>query len=167
MIKPFIGGIALAAALLSSGAAFGHRFHAGMTDVTQNAATGSVEVVHTYMAHDVEALLASLSKGESDLTQPEDEAALRAYMEQRFYMLTADGKRIPLRWIGMSANADTVMVFQEIEKTQVGAIARIHDTVLADVLPNQRNTVNVVGNGARRTLTFMRTAAEQDVPAAK
>ena len=163
MIKHFITAITLAAAVAASGVAQAHRFHAGMTDVTQNTATGSIEIVHTYMAHDMEALLAKLNKEQSDLTQPEDEASLRAYMDQHFQVLDAEGKRIPTRWIGMSAAADTVVVFQEIEKTQVKAIARIHDTVLTDLLPNQRNTVNIVDGGSRRSLTFTRSNTDQNV----
>lgn len=163
MIKQFITAVVLAVAVAASGAAQAHRFHAGMTDVSQNAATGSIEIVHTYMAHDVEALLAKLNKEQSDLTQPEDEASLRAYMEKHFFVLDAEGKRIPTRWIGMSAAADTVVVFQEIEKTPVTAISRIHDTVLTDLLPNQRNTVNVVDGGGRRTLTFTRSNTDQNV----
>jgi hypothetical protein len=163
MIKRFITAMALAAAFAASGMVQAHRFHAGMTDITQNTGTGSVEIVHTYMAHDVEALLEKLNKEQSDLTHPEDEASLRAYMEKHFYVLDADGKRIPTRWIGMSAAADTVVVFQEIEKTQVNAIRRIHDTMLTDLLPNQRNTVNVADGGGRRTLTFTGSSTDQNV----
>lgn len=163
MIKRIFTGALLAAALFAGGTAQAHRFHAGMTDVTQNASTGNVEIVHTYMAHDMEALLAHLSQGPSDLTHPDDEAALRAYMDQHFYVLGADGQRIAVRWVGMSAAADTVVVFQEIEKTQVGTLARIHHAVLADLLPDQLNTVNVVVGGKRKTLTFSRSALEQDV----
>jgi hypothetical protein len=165
MFKSIIRTAVLAAAVLSSSTVFAHRFHAGMTDVSQNARTGSVEIVHAYMAHDLEALLAHLNKGQSDLTQPEDEAALRDYMAQHFYLLTADNKRIPVRWVGMNASADMVLVYQEIEKTQLGKVARIHHTVLTDVLPDQRNTVNMVGDGPRRSFTFGGDAAEQDVSA--
>ena len=165
MFKSIVRTAVLAAAILSSSTAFAHRFHAGMTDVSQNGRTGSVEIVHAYMAHDLEALLAQLNKGQSDLTQPEDEAALREYMARHFYLLTADNKRIPVRWVGMNASADMVLVYQEIEKTQLGKVARIHHTVLTDVLPDQRNTVNMVGDGARRSFTFSGAAAEQDVTA--
>jgi hypothetical protein len=163
MFKSILLAAVLAAAVLASGTAFAHRFHAGMTDVSQNAKTGSIEIVHAYMAHDLEALLAHLNKGQSDLTQPEDEAALREYMAQHFYLLTADNKRIPVRWVGMNASADMVLVYQEVEKAQVGSIARIHHTVLADMLPDQRNTVNIVGDGARRSFTFSASAGEQSV----
>ncbi|HEY1044451.1 MAG TPA: DUF6702 family protein [Telluria sp.] len=163
MFKSIISAAVLAAAALTSGSALAHRFHAGMTDVTQNARTGSVEIVHAYMAHDLEALVAQLNNGQSDLSQPEDEATLRTYMEQHFYLLSADNKRIPVRWVGMNASADMVLVYQEVEKTRLDSIARIHHSVLADVLPDQRNTVNLVGDGERRTLTFATGATEQAV----
>lgn len=167
MLKSILRTAVLAVALLSGGTASAHRFHAGMTDVSQNARTGSVEIVHAYMAHDLEALLAHLNKGQSDLTHPEDEAALREYMAQRFYLLTADNKRIPLRWVGMNASADMVLVYQEVEKTQLGTVARIHHTVLTDLLPDQRNTVNIVGDGPRRSFTFTDSAGEQSVAPAQ
>lgn len=163
MFKSIIRTAVLAAAVLSSSAVFAHRFHAGMTDVSQNARTGSVEIVHAYMAHDLEALLAHLNKGQSDLTRPEDEAALREYMAQHFYLLTADNKRIPVRWVGMNASADMVLVYQEIEKTQLGKVARIHHSVLADLLPGQRNTVNMIGDGVRRSYSFSRSVRELSV----
>lgn len=165
MFKSIASAAILVAAILAGGNASAHRFHAGMTDVTQNARTGSIEIVHAYMAHDLEALLAHLNKGQSDLTQPEDEAALRDYMAQRFYLVSADNKRIPLRWVGMNASADMVLVYQEVEKTKLGAVARIHHTVLTDLLPDQRNTVNMVGEGQRRSYTFSHDAGEQDVAA--
>ena len=163
MFKSIIATAVIVAATLSSGTASAHRFHAGMTDVSQNARTGSVEIVHAYMAHDLEALLAHLNKGQSDLTQPEDEAALREYMAQHFYLLSADNKRIPLRWVGMNASADMVLVYQEAEKTGLATVARVHHTVLTDLLPDQRNTVNIVGDGPRRSFTFSHDAGEQPV----
>ena len=54
----FIARCAGAAVLACACAlALAHNFHAGITDISHNERTGSLEVVHTYMAHDVEALL--------------------------------------------------------------------------------------------------------------
>ncbi len=58
-----------AALLLCSAAAFAHRFHAGITDISFNARTGNTEIVHTYMTHDVEALLANLYGRQFDLNE--------------------------------------------------------------------------------------------------
>lgn len=145
-----------------AGTASAHRFHAGITDVTHNPRSGSIEIVHTYMGHDIEPLVAGLAGRQADLTQPEDEAALRAYMEQHFYLLAADGKRLPAKWVGMSADADSVVVYQEVPATPLSAVARIHDSVLMDTLPGQQNTVNIATT-PRATLSFDRSRQEQAV----
>jgi len=151
------GTVRLALALLLCGAcafAQAHRFQAGLAEISFNHNSGSVEVVHTYMAHDIEALLAGIAGRQVDLSQPEDEAMLRAYVEQRFYLQGTDGARLPLKWVGMQAGVDSVVVYQELEKTALAQVALVHDEVLSDVLPRQANTVNINTDGAVRSLTF-------------
>jgi hypothetical protein len=156
---------AVLAALLafSCMAAQAHRFHFGITDVSFNAKTGSTEIVHTYMAHDVEALLANLYQRQFDLTQPEDEAVLRKYVEKRFWVQAADKTRLPLRWVGMTADAQRVMIYQEIENTPLSKTALVHDEVLVDFLPEQSNTLNFSENGIIRTMTFDQKNIDQGV----
>lgn len=150
-----------AALLLCSALAGAHRFHAGITDISFNARTGSTEIVHTYMAHDVESLLANLYGRQVDLNDPDDQALLRKYVEGRFWMLGQDQARLPLRWVGMTADAERVQVFQEIEQTPLWKAAAIHDDVLVDFLPEQVNTVNLNEGNAVRTLTFDRNHQQQ------
>jgi len=156
-LKAFVA----AALLLCSALASAHRFHAGITDISFNARTGSTEVVHTYMAHDVESLLANLYGRQVDLNDADDQALLRKYVEGRFWMLGQDQARLPLRWVGMTADAERVQVFQEIEQTPLWKAAAIHDDVLVDFLPEQVNTVNLNEGNAVRTLTFDRNHQQQ------
>jgi hypothetical protein len=156
--------LALAALLCcASAASQAHRFHAGIADISFNRNSGSVEVVHTYMAHDIEALLATLAGRQVDLTRPEDEALLRTYLEQRFYLLGPAGVRLPLRWVGMTANVDSVVLYQELEGTPLARVERVHDEVLVDVLPRQVNTVNVRGDGAIGSLAFDAKTVERRI----
>ena len=154
--------IAFAAVLLfCSAAVSAHRFHAGITDISFNARSGNTEIVHTYMAHDVEALLANLYGRQFDLTDPEDQDVLRKYVEGRFRVLGQDKASLPLRWVGMTADPEKVTVFQEIEQTPLWKAGAIHDNVLIDFLPDQVNTVNLNEGNAVRTLTFDRNNLEQ------
>jgi hypothetical protein len=147
--------------LLGSAMASAHRFHAGITDISFNARTGNTEIVHTYMAHDVEALLANLYGRQFDLTDEEDQDVLRKYVEGRFWVLGQDKARLPLRWVGMTADPEKVTVFQEIEQTPLWMAGAIHDKVLIDFIPDQVNTVNLNEGNAVRTLTFDRNNQEQ------
>ncbi|MDQ1923010.1 DUF6702 family protein [Massilia pseudoviolaceinigra] len=161
MMRRLVLGALLAGACLAAQA---HRFHAGITDISFNPGTGSIEVVHTYMAHDIEALLANLYQRQFDLSDPQDEAVLRKYVDKQFYLLAADKSRLPLRWVGVTTNVESVVIYQEIEKTPLASAVRVHDEVLSDFLPDQVNTVNVNHGGKIGTLTFDRNKTEQLLP---
>ncbi|MCC7598262.1 hypothetical protein IGS61_12245 [Janthinobacterium sp. FW305-129] len=152
----------LAASLLAcaSMAAGAHNFHMGIADISYNGASGSTEVVHTYTGHDVEALLTNLYQRQFDLGQEDSEAALRRYVEKQFYLVGPDGKRLRLNWVGMKVNADNVVIFQEIEHTRLVPATRIHNQLLIDFLPSQRNTLNVQDSGSIQTLIFDRQNTE-------
>jgi hypothetical protein len=127
-----------------------------------NARTGSTEIVHTYMLHDVEALLANLYQRQFDLQDPEDEAILRKYVEQRFYLLAPDKSRLQLRWVGVTVDTQSVIIYQEVEDASFDKIGAIHDEVLIDFLPDQVNTVNLAPGGVVRSMTFQRDSVRQN-----
>lgn len=148
---------------LASLSAHAHRFHVGLTDISYNERTGSTEVVHTYMAHDVEALLTNLYQREFDLGQPEDQQVLRHYIERQFAIRDAAGNKLPLRWVGMTVDTDNVVIYQEAERTPLSRAASVHDEVLVDFLPDQVNTVNLRAGGTTRTFTFNGKNTEHQV----
>jgi len=152
-------------ALCCAGAVHAHNYHMGMADIGYNAATGNTEVVHTYTAHDIEALLANLYGRQFDLGLEEDQDVLRQYIERQF-AISAAGRRLPLQWVGIKASADTITVFQQIEHTAVPPGAIITDGVLTDFIPTQINTVNVGANAGRAavTLTFTTSRPQQPLP---
>ncbi len=156
--------LSLALALGLCGLALAHSFHFGMTDISYNERTGSTELVHTYMAHDIDALLQNLYQRRVDLQDPDDEALLRKYVERQFSIKGADGKPLALRWVGVSVTPDSVVVYQEIEATRLPAGARLHDAVLIDFLPEQINTVNLKRDGTPQTLTFDKARLDAPVP---
>jgi hypothetical protein len=156
--------LALMTALLCfTTAVSAHNFHAGITDISFNARTGSTEVVHTYMAHDVEALLTNMYQRDFDLTQPEDQAVLRKYVEKQFWLQAKDKASVPLRWVGMTIDAQNVMIYQEAEQTPLAKTTLVHDEVMIDFLPDQVNTVNLNEAGRIRTFTFGPSHTEQAV----
>ncbi len=155
---------ACAALVFCSGAAQAHNYHMGMADIGFNAATGRTEIVHTYTAHDIEALLANLYGRQFDLGLEEDQDVLRRYIERQF-AITAAGKPLVLQWVGIKASADTITVFQQFDAAlPPGAMLR--DAVLTDFMPRQINTVNIGANAGRAatTLTFTATRREQQLP---
>ena len=151
----------LALLLCVSAAASAHRFHFGMTDISYNARTESTEIVHTYTAHDIDALLLNLYGRQFDLSDVQDQAVLRTYVERHFWLADKDGKRLPVTWVGMTADAQSIVIYQEVAATPLSATAVIRQGMLVDFLAEQVNTVNLTEGGAVRSLTFMRQALEQ------
>ena len=141
--------------------AHAHRFHFGITDISYNTRTKSTEIVHTYMAHDIEALLTNLYQRQFDLTDPEDQQVLRKYVEQQFRIQGPDRQPLQPRWVGMTIDSQSVVIYQELEQTPLSQAATIRHGVLADFLPDQVNTVNLNEAGGTRSLTFTRQAPEQ------
>lgn len=157
----------LAAALLcGSAAVYAHNYHMGLADISYNPNTGNTEIVHSYTAHDVEALLMNLYQRQFDLGLEEDQAVLRRYIEKQF-TLNSGGKALRLQWIGVSASADNITIYQEIEKTQLAPGTVLRNNVLTDFLPTQINTVNIAPSAAGRaaqTLVFKVPQIEQALP---
>ena len=154
---------ALLAAALACGCigAQAHQFHLGITELSFNPNTGSTEIVHTYMAHDIEALLANLYQRQFDLSLPQDEAILRAYIDKQFWVRAQDQRRLPVRWVGSSVSRESVVVYQEIERSPLSDVAQIHNAVLIDFIAEQTNTLNVIEKSIIKTLIFDRKKLDQ------
>lgn len=150
----------LLACAVAAAPAWAHRFHVGIAEVSFNEHTGSLEVVHTYMAHDVEALLANLYQRRFDMGEPDDQAVFRQYVERQFWINGATG-RLPLNWVGMTADSENITVFQEAPDTPMAQAKSIHNAVMSDFLEDQVNTVNVKDGAAARTLSFDRAHPDQ------
>jgi len=152
----------LAAALLCvSAAADAHRFHMGITELAYNPRTKSTEIVHTYMAHDIEALLMTKYQRQFDLGDPKDQEVLRKYVDERFVLKGRDNARLQVEWIGMTADSQSVVIYQELKNAPLSKTAAIRHSILVDLLPDQVNTVNLNDGGAVRSLTFSAAAPEQ------
>ncbi|WP_343729827.1 DUF6702 family protein [Duganella sp.] len=160
LLRPVVA-IMLAAASMTSHA---HNFHMGIADISYNQRTGSTEIVHTYTAHDLATLLTNLYGRQFDLGRVDSEAPLRRYVEKQFTVADINGKRLPLQWVGVKVDADSVVIFQEIPATRLAKGSRIHNALLIDFLPSQKNTVNLQTDGTIKTLFFDQDSIDQIAP---
>ena len=154
--------LAVATVLALAGTAAGaHNFHMGIADISYNERTGNTEIVHTYTAHDLATLLTNLYGRNFDLGQADSEEPLRRYVDKAFYFEDANKKRLPLRWVGVKTDADSIVIFQEIEHAKLQPATRIHNALLIDFLPSQKNTVNLQTDGPVQTLIFDQGSIDQ------
>ena len=61
----------------------------------------------------------------------------------------------------MTADSQSVTIYQELENAPLSKTVSIRQNVLADFLPDQINTVNLNDAGKIRTLTLSINAPEQ------
>ncbi|MBV7537616.1 hypothetical protein KW842_17755 [Duganella sp. sic0402] len=156
--------LAVAVLALVSTVVHAHNFHMGIADISYNERTGNTEIVHTYTGHDLTALLTNLYGHQFDLGRPDSEAPLRRYVEKQFTIADAAGKRLPLQWVGAKVDADSVVIFQEIRGARLKKGSRIHNALLIDFLPTQKNTLNVQTDGTIKTLIFDQSSIDQIAP---
>jgi hypothetical protein len=149
---------------LAGTASHAHNFHMGIADISYNERTGSTEIVHTYTAHDLATLLTNLYGRQFDLGRADSEAPLRRYVEKQFTIADRHGKRLPLQWVGVKVDADSVVIFQELPGTKLAKGSRIHNALLVDFLPSQKNTVNLQTDGTTKTLLFDQGSIDQIAP---
>jgi hypothetical protein len=148
----------------AAGAALAHRFHTGITEISFNDKTGSVEVVHTLMAHDIDAVLAARHKRQLDLADADDEALLRKYVDEHFQLLGKNKAALQLNWVGSTANVESVVIYQELPGTTLEQVRRVRNSLLTDYLPRQVNTLNVKRKGEIKSYTFDRKQNERALP---
>ncbi|TFW15684.1 DUF6702 family protein [Duganella callida] len=157
--------LVVAALLVCAGTAVhAHNFHMGIADISYNERTGSTEIVHSYTAHDLATLLTNLYGRQFDLGRDDSEAPLRRYVEKQFWMEDAERHRLPLQWVGAKVDADTVVIYQEIPHVKLAKGSRIHNGLLIDFLPSQKNTVNLQTDGPVQTLLFDQDHLDQIAP---
>lgn len=149
---------------LAGTASHAHNFHMGIADISYNERTGSTEIVHTYTAHDLATLLSNLYGRQFDLGRADSEAPLRRYVEKQFTIADKDGKRLPLQWVGVTVDADSVVIYQELPSVKLTQGSRIHNALLIDFLPSQKNTVNLQTDGTTKTLFFDQSNIDQIAP---
>lgn len=154
------GAVCLLAGLCLSMSASAHRLPMGMTTVTYNPVTDSVEIVHRLHRHDAEqAMVEVMAESGVDLLQLTVQARLALYTESHFQIATVvDGEvgtPLPLQLLGAEMDGDYVLIYQELPERLPPEIA-VRDDVLRDLFPDQVNQVNITTTSGIKTLVFKR-----------
>ena len=115
---------------------------------------GSIAAQHHGAGNEIVQTLLARRERRHPVADPEDQAVFRKYVEKQFWLADKDKRRLPLKWVGMTADAQSVVVFQEVLQTPASKVEVIHDEVMIDFLPDQLNTVNLTVAGSIRTFGF-------------
>lgn len=140
-----------------------HRFYASFTQIDLRDKTQTIEVVHRLFTHDVEDFLRDELGNASSLTDEEIEPILQRYVEGGFALFDSQGKRIPLTWIAMEYETDSVHIYQEATMPSDPTTFTIINRLFMDFFEAQKNTVNMEWNENIRTRIFTKDNEQQQV----
>lgn len=135
-----------------------HRMPLGMTTVTYNENTDSVEIIHRLHRHDAEqAMIQVIAEPGVDLMEVAVQARLALYVEAHFQIARVvdgmPGQALGLELVGAELDGDYVLIYQEYPGHLPSDIA-VRDDILRDLFPEQVNRVNVTTAGGTKTLIF-------------
>lgn len=148
------------ASLLAASTASAHTFFEGLVSVDVNSRSKHVEIVHSYTAHDLTALLMEQTQLAINLEHPEHEALLRDYIEQHF-VLRAHGEKLALEWVGIRLTPQTIEIYQELSAPPPLGSIEVQNAVLRSALQQQINRVNFSQGSCRGSLVFDRDSAKR------
>lgn len=143
-----------------------HTFFEGLTEISYNERTNSMEIIHHYTTHDFEVLLAEKYQQKVSADQNNYEALLRRYTNQHFSMVK-DKVPLKINWVGIEAGINETVIYQEIPGLKSLNLIAITNQMLTDFFPAQINRVNYAMPGAKGTLIFTEGNIRHTLPAPK
>ena len=148
----------LMAAVLAAPLAQAHPRQEAETDITYNANTDMVEVVHRFRIADAETALHEIVAPGLDIIQSaEAQAAFGQYVEDRF-SIVANGEPLKLTLVGGEIDAGYVWIYEEAPPLPQEGLYVVRHDALMDALPAQTNIVNVRLFDQTQTFILTRTS---------
>ena len=140
-----------------AGQVMAHQQKEAITTVLFNDRTGNIEVAHRFYIHDAEHAVKHIvkdkKKGPTDLIKDKTvQSAFAAYAVSRFSLALNGQKPLSLRLLGQEVEGKFLWVYQESPNLTAPYRLDIHNEVLMEIWPSQRNIVNVEGLGAVKSV---------------
>ena len=130
-----------------------HTYFFGLTELTVNAQSKKIEIIHHFTAHDVENLIAEQQQINFSAEHPKYEQLIQEYFEQHF-VLHRDGNIVELNWIGLEVHLGKIFIYQESNSENFLSGLVVKNDLLVDTYPNQVNTLNYHDAVIKGSLTF-------------
>ncbi|WP_273147073.1 DUF6702 family protein [Oceanicaulis alexandrii] len=141
VIRTLVLAVALCAAASS---AYAHRLHAGLTDISVNATTGELEVVHRLYTHDLHPAIGFNAIDDAELYETrEGLLRLGAYAAARFSMRVEGEGPSPLRYVGAEPDGEFTFFYFVGDAPESGDSVIIDNRLLVDFHPSQSNLTNI------------------------
>ncbi|GAA5137882.1 DUF6702 family protein [Thalassotalea piscium] len=153
MFTKFFSGILLLLTLASGSQVLAHKYFFGLTEISVNPRTNTLEVIHQFTAHDIENTIAELSQEHFSPEHKKYEKYIQLYFEKHFKIIASD-KVLKLNWVGIEIVKGNIYVYQETPFKNFLSGIVVKNELLVDTYIKQVNTVNYQDNKIKGSLTF-------------
>lgn len=153
-MKVFLRILALMSLGMAATQVAAHTFFVGNTEILANEHTKSIEVIHRFTSHDLEALLSDRHQLRIDADSDEYRQLIAGYIAKNFSLTDKTGNKLNLELVGIEPGVNDTHIYQEvIGKTSLEGMT-IYHRLLTDYFPNQKNRVNYESLESKGSLLF-------------
>lgn len=139
-----------------------HTFYEGISELSYNSRTHTIELVHRFTTHDVMLMLREVHGADVNPEQASFEAILKDYFERHFQLERAEQK-LQLKWIGFESGINETTVYQELVGiTSVSGLTVTND-LLSHFYSKQLNRLNYKDKITKGTLVFNKQNKTQTI----
>lgn len=131
-----------------------HPIHLSITTVAHNSETHSLEITHKFFVDDFERRVEKDCGLKLQLGTPQQhaqaQASVEAFMRKNF-SLSLHGKPVAFSFVGFEVDAESILIYVEAKGVKKLKQVDVSLTVLLDVFEDQRNVVNFMYQGQKKT----------------
>jgi len=135
-----------------------HPLHVSTTEVNINAKDKTLEISSRIFSDDFEAILVKLYKQKTDLNNPalktQMDALVKKYLISHV-QIKANGKVVPLNYIGFEIDHEATNIYLEAEKITSPKTVEVSSTILYDMFDDQMSIIHVVKGAIRKSTKIL------------
>ena len=137
-----------------AGKVINHPIYMSVTEIEHNAKDKTLEISCKIFTDDFEKTLRQTYKTTVDLINPKDKAAankLVANYVQKHLLLTADGKKVALQFLGYEQQEEGVISYYQVDNITTVKKIDVIDNILYEYKKEQIEIIHVTVDGNRKS----------------
>lgn len=156
MIKNLLKLVSVVLLWAVASIASAHTYFFGMTVLTLNGSTKTIEIIHQFTTHDVENSIAEQQQINFSPEHKNYESFIQSYVEAHFSLQHLD-KQVKLNWIGIEVKSGNIYIYQEAPFESLLTGLLVKNDLLVNTYPKQINILNFQGIKIKGSITFNAT----------
>lgn len=164
MVLPLLLATTLVACLALGSvvpAAKAHRQKMGLTEISVNEATGTLEIAHQFNIHDAEHALQIMLGAGADILQSDEMRRVFAQYVANHFRLTAPTGDLELTLLGNELEGSRLWIYQEVLNAPKHNTLQVRMTAIHDIWPDHVNLVNIRSDTGQQSLLFPQGSPSQ------